>query len=188
MESEAGEFSFQTKRGLTVRVRPEQPGDAKHLLRLFEQLGPQSRHLRFSKALASPDPGLVRHEAERLAQLQPPVDMAWLAFADLPDEPDAPIAAARYVLLPDDPTSAEVAVSVRDSMQRQGIGSTLLKFVAGHAQQRGLRRLVATFRQENRAVWSLLRSAPYRVTWEIAGPQVDAVIDLTAPSPPSLKD
>lgn len=183
MVSNADVFGFQTKSGLAVRVRPEQPGDADLLLRLFEHLGPQSRYLRFSKTLANPDPDLVRREAERLAQAGPPVDMAWLAFADLPDAPNEPVAAARYVLLSDDPESAEVAISVRDDMQRQGIGSTLLKFVAEHARQRGLKRLVATFRQENRAVWSLLRHAPYRVTWKISGPQVDADIDLTTPNP-----
>lgn len=177
----ADEYRFQTVSGLVVRVRPERPEDAVHLIRLFGSLSPDSRFLRFSKALQAPDPDLVRREAERLARLEPPVDVAWLAFADLPATPDEPIAAARYVRLPDDPLSAEVAVSVRDDMQRQGIGSTLLRYMAEHARQHGVQRLVATFRSENRAVWSLLRRTPYRFTWDVDGPEVHAAIELAAP-------
>lgn len=175
------DYRFQTASGLEVRVRPEQPEDAEHLIRLFGSLSPNSRFLRFSKALQNPDPERVRQEAERLARLGPPTDMAWLAFADLPGEPDAPIAGVRYVRLPDDPAAAEVGVSVRDDLQRQGIGSQLLKFIADQAREDGIERLVATFRSENRAIWALLRRAPYRFTWEVDGPEVHAAIDLTAP-------
>jgi acetyltransferase len=178
---DADEYRFQTADGQVVRVRPEQPDDAVHLVRLFSGLSPNSRYLRFSKALQNPDPDLVRREAERLARLEPPADVAWLAFADLPGAPDEPIAGARYVRLPSDPQSAEVAISVRDDLQRQGIGSTLLKFIAEHARRHGIQRLAATFRSENRAVWALLQRAPYRFTWELDGPEVHAAIDLTAP-------
>jgi RimJ/RimL family protein N-acetyltransferase len=174
------EYRFQTAGGLAVRVRSERPEDAVHLVRLFSGLSPDSRFLRFSKALQDPSPELVRREAERLAGLEPPVDFAWLAFADLPGAPDEPVAGARYVRMQDDPTSAEVAISVRDDVQRQGIGSTLLGFMAEHARQHGMRRLVATFRSENRAVWALLRRSPYRVIWDVDGSEVRAAIDLTA--------
>lgn len=174
-------FRFRTAAGLEVWVRPERPEDGPHLVRLFQALSPESRFLRFSKSLAEPAPELVEQEAQRLARLQPPDDVAWLAFADLPGAPSEPVAAARYVRLPGDPTTAEAAISVRDDLQRQGIGSYLLKFMAEHARQHGVRRLVAVFRPENRAVWALLRRSPYPVHWEVDAGQVEAIIDLTQP-------
>ena len=115
----------------------------------------------------------MREEAERLAQLGPPRDMAWLAFADLPDQPDAPIAGVRYDRVSAD--TAEIAISVRDDMQRRGIGSELLRFICEKAREEGFRRLVATFRAENCGVWALFKHSPYPVTREIHGAEVDAV-------------
>jgi RimJ/RimL family protein N-acetyltransferase len=171
-------YRFRDRDGLEIRVRPETPADAAHLVDLFGHLGPTSRYLRFSKVMDDPDPARVLAEAERLAQLGPPRDMAWLAFADVPDEPDAPIAGARYDRL--SPDTAELAISVRDDMQRRGIGSELLRFITEKARQEGIHRLVATFRAENRGVWALLKHSPYPVTREIHDAEVDAVIDLTA--------
>lgn len=179
------EYWFTTSTGLNVHVRAERPEDAGHLIDLFEHLGTNSRFMRFSKVLDHPDPQLVRQEAERLAKLEPPRDMAWLAFADLPGEQEEPVAGARYVRLPDDPLTAEVAISVRDDLQRQGIGSQLLRFIAEHARQHGVQRLVASFRSENRAIWALLKHTRYPVTYEVHGPEVHAVVDLTSPLQPS---
>ena len=169
-------YRFRDRDGLEIRVRPETPADAANLVDLFGHLGPTSRYLRFSKVMDNPDPARVRAEAERLAQLGPPRDMAWLAFADLPDEPDAPIAGVRYDRLSAD--TAELAISVRDDMQRRGIGSELLRFITEKAREEGIHRLVATFRAENRGVWALFKHSPYPVTQEIHGAEVDAVIDL----------
>jgi acetyltransferase len=126
-----------------------------------------------------PDLERVRAEAERLAELGPPRDMAWLAFADLPGEPNEPIAGARYDRVSAD--TAEIAISVRDDMQQRGIGSELLKFIIEQARQQGFRRLVATYRAENRGIWAMLKHSPYPVTSEVHGGEVDAAIDLTAP-------
>ena len=111
-------YRFRDRDGLEIRVRPETPADASHLVDLFGHLSPTSRYLRFSKVMNDPSPARVLEEAERLAQLGPPRDMAWLAFADLPGEPDEPIAGARYDRVSAD--TAELAISVRDDMQRRG--------------------------------------------------------------------
>lgn len=170
---------FRDRAGLEIRVRPETPEDAAHLVDLFGHLSPTSRYLRFSKAMDDPSPDRVRAEAERLAQLGPPRDMAWLAFADLPGEPNEPIAGVRYDRVSAD--TAEVAISVRDDMQRRGIGSELLRFVVEKARAEGFRRLVATYRAENRGIWATLKHSPYPVTREVHGGEIDVAIDLTAP-------
>ncbi len=170
--------TLHTTSGLILRVRAEQPGDGPILIDLFDHLSPSSRYLRFSKSMNDPDPQRVRQEAERLARLGPPTDMAWLAFTDLPEQADAPIAAVRYVRT--EPGEAELAIAVRDDIQRRGVGSALLLFACMQAQGDGVERLTATFRSENRGVWSLLKRSPFPVSWEIDGPEISAVIDLTA--------
>lgn len=169
--------TIETHTGLPLYVRPEQPNDAPTLIELFSRLSPSSRYMRFSKALDNPDPEQVRREAERLARLGPPLDMAWLAFTDPPQQAAVAVAAVRYVRTK--PDEAELAIVVRDDQQRRGIGSALLLFACRQARQDGIQRLAATFRSENKAIWALLRRSPYRVTWELEGPEVDAVIDLT---------
>lgn len=173
--------TLSTAGGLTLRIRPEQPGDGPVLVDLFQHLSPSSRYLRFSKAMVAPDMQRVQQEAERLAQLGPPTDMAWLAFADLPEQPDAPVAAVRTIRTI--PGEAELAVSVRDDVQRLGIGSALLHLACTHAQAEGLQRLTATFRSENRGIWALLRRSPFPVSWELDGAEVHAVIDLAVQPP-----
>ncbi len=169
--------TLETTSGLPLRVRPEQPGDGPTLVDLFSHLSPSSRYLRFSKSMDDPDPQRVQREAERLAQLGPPIDMAWMAFADLPALAGMPAAAVRYVRTK--PGEAELAIAVRDDLQQRGIGSALLLFACTQAQRDGFERLTATFRSENRGVWALLKRSPFPVSWEIDGPEVNAVIDLT---------
>ncbi len=172
--------TLETTSGLTLRVRPEQPGDGPTLVDLFSHLSPSSRFLRFSKVMDDPDPQRVRQEAERLARLGPPTDMAWLAFVDLPEMTETPAAAVRYVRTTGQ-GEAELAVAVRDDMQRRGVGSALLLFACLQAQGDGIERLTATFRSENRGVWSLLKRSPFPVSYEVDGPEISAVVDLTGP-------
>lgn len=169
--------SLSTRTGLTLRVRRERVDDAPALVDLFRHLGAVSRFLRFGQILDHPDPERIQREAERMARLGPPLDMAWLAFADLPDQPNAPVAGVRYVRTAED--RAELAISVRDDVQRRGIGSALLPFLCRQARADGIRHLTATFRGENKGVWALLRHSPFPVERELDGPEVNVVIDLS---------
>jgi GNAT superfamily N-acetyltransferase len=173
----SGWTTLETSSGLVLRVRPEQAGDGPPLVALFSALSPSSRFLRFSKVMDEPDPQRVRQEAERLARLSPPTDMAWLAFADLPEQDDLPAAVVRYVRT--EPGEAELAIAVRDDIQRRGVGAALLLFACHQAKQDGIERLTATFRSENRGVWALLKGSPFPVSWELDGPEVTAVVNLT---------
>ena len=170
------QFTFSAGNGMAVRIRAEQPEDAPHLIDLFAHLSDTSRYLRFSKVMTDPDPERIRQEAERLASLGPPADMAWLAFADLEGEPGATVGGVRYVRTGDD--SAELAISVRDDMQRQGIGTELLRYACDRAREEGLAHLTATFRSENKAVWSLTRHSPYPTTIKVRGPETTVTIDI----------
>jgi RimJ/RimL family protein N-acetyltransferase len=159
--------TFLTKKGQLLKLRPLQAGDAHHLVDLFNHMGPTSRYLRFNLALTNPDPDLVWSEARRLAQIDPEKDGAWLAFCEMGDQPDAPVAGMRYMRV--DPQVAEASLAVRDDMQNQGIGAELLKFLVERAWAAGIRELVASAQRGNRPLWRLLDKVPLRMEYESDG-------------------
>lgn len=170
--------TYRSKQGLELRVRLLTPDDVEALIDLFEHLSSESRYLRFNEALDHPDQDYVRREATRLANLHPAQGKAWIVFADLPGQLDAPVAGFRFVRLAQ-PDVAEVSIAVRDDLQQQNIGTKLLRYVAREAKADGIAKLVATFHTSNRGVWGLLARAPYHVTTQIHGSQTEAIVDLT---------
>ena len=171
--------TFRTEDGLVVRFRPLAADDVHHLVDLFEHMGPESRFLRFNLALPDPDPGLVWSEARRLSQVDPERDGAWLVFADLPDQRNAPVAGVRYVRLDDE--TAEASLAVRDDMQRKGIGGELLRFLVERARDAGVRRLVATVQRSNRPLWHLLQSSGLDIEMTSEGSYTHIAVELTQP-------
>lgn len=168
---------FRSEQGIEVRVRRLTPDDVPYLIDLFEHMSPASRYLRFNEPLEHPDPEYVRREAVSLCDVDPQQGMAWIAFADLPQEPNAAVAGARCMRTAD-PATAEVSIVVRDDLHQQGIGAKLMLLVAEQARAAGIAKLVASFHTSNRAIWGLLASAPYHVTTEVHGAQTEVVVEL----------
>lgn len=175
------EYMFYSKEGDRLSVRPLLPEDAHFLVDLFEHMGPDSRFLRFNLSLKDPDPEHVRSAAQRMARVDRTRDGAWLAFTDLPDQPNAPVAGARYIRL--DPESAEVALAVRDDMQNRGIGTQLLIYLAEQARKSGVHRLVATIQRSNRRLFHILKKAELDLTYESEGSYTTIVVNLVEPDP-----
>ncbi|HSG17680.1 MAG TPA: GNAT family N-acetyltransferase [Anaerolineae bacterium] len=174
-----GLHTFQAKDGLVLWFRPLTVEDAHHLVDLFEHMGPESRFLRFNLALPNPDPELIWSEARRLSRLDPERDGAWLVFADLPDQDDAPVGGVRYVRLDDE--TAEASLAVRDDMQRKGIGGEMLRFLVEQARAAGVQRLVATVQRGNRPLWHLLQSSGLEIEMASEGSYTNIAVELTQP-------
>ena len=168
---------FWTETGFAVRVRPMQPGDAVHLVDLFEHMGTDSRYMRFNLPLTDPDPDWVAQEAARLADVDPEKGAAWLAFADLPGEPAACVGGIRYIL-GEDGESAEVALVVRDDLHGQGIGTELIRFAGISAYLRGVRRLVGVVQSRNIALWHTLDNLSVPVERRLMGPLTEVAVTL----------
>ncbi|MCI0393345.1 MAG: GNAT family N-acetyltransferase [Chloroflexi bacterium] len=168
--------TFRAKNGLLIRLRPLTPADVPHLVNLFEHLGPDSRLMRFNLSLENPDPELVQAEARRLAQVDPENDGAWLAFADLPGQPNTPVAGVRYVGV--EPGVAEAALAVRDDLQSQGIGTELLRFLVEQARAAGVRKLTGLIRRSNQALWRILQKTSLPVTRHSEGPYTTIEVAL----------
>lgn len=169
--------TYYARNGTQLRVRHLEYNDAPYLVDLFEHLGPDSRYQRFLQSLDHPSAVRVWQEAEKIAQAARPFNDGLIAFADLPGEPEAPVGVARYMQV--DPGVAEVAMSVRDDMQGQGVGTYLFRLLVEEARQQGVRKLVGTVRNDNKAMWIVFDRIPYPLTRHLTGTESEVEIDLT---------
>lgn len=118
-----------------VLVRPIRPEDKPLLVRGFERLSPEARFQRFFTPLAELTPSDLRyltevdhHDHEALVAIDP-------------DEGEL-VAVARYIRT-DRRTEAEVAIVVADEWRGQGLGTEILRRLAGRARRAGIREFIA---------------------------------------------
>jgi len=134
--------------GTPVRIRPLTHDDREWLARAVESLTPESRYLRFLSPLKTLDDRM-------LSKLVDDVDgthhVAVVATIGPEDPADPRGAVGRYVVLPDEPSVAELAITVTDGLQGRGLGKVVGRHLARHAQQHGIRTFVATINTDNRA-------------------------------------
>jgi RimJ/RimL family protein N-acetyltransferase len=71
-------------------------------------------------------------------------------------ESGAPLGLARYVRYRDDPSRAELAITVVDEWQRRGVGTALLHEIARHAARAGITTFCATAFADNRGARALV--------------------------------
>jgi ribosomal protein S18 acetylase RimI-like enzyme len=140
-----------------VLVRPLEPDDAPELAAAIERLSPESRYRRF----LSPIPRLPASHLRSLTDVDHHTREALVAF-----DPSSRrgLGVARWGLLADDPSAAEVAVGVADDKQRLGLASALLRLLLDRAQAEGLREARAATQGENRGALHLLERFGFRRT------------------------
>jgi acetyltransferase len=174
-------YTFRTAKGRRIWVRPLRGDDAPHLVTLFQALSPQSRYLRFHESLEAPDPALVEAGAREMVEMTLRHGRGWLAFARQGNR-RVPIGGVRWVRVPpsapDEPPQAEIAVTVCDAFQGQGIGGELLRLAVLDAHASGIRRLLAVVHGSNRAVMHLLAHAPVPLRHSIHAGEVYIEADI----------
>ncbi|HEY3237953.1 MAG TPA: GNAT family N-acetyltransferase, partial [Acidimicrobiia bacterium] len=134
-------------------LRPVVPDDKALFLAAFERLSPQSRYRRFF----SPLPRLSTALLTYLTEVDHHHHSAWLAVVEEETGP-AVVGVSRAVRL-DDPSAAEVAVTVIDPYQRRGIGRLLLGTLVLEAVEQGVTRLVGLVLADNAPMQAVLRRA-----------------------------
>lgn len=161
--------------GTHVLIRMVDPDDRERLVEGFERLSTRSRYLRFHAAVEQ----LTDQQVEYLTDVDQVDHVAWVALdVDQPEHPG--IGVARFVRLDDEPNVAEAAVTVLDDYQGQGLGTTLLRLLAGAARERGVDTFRAYVLGENRAVLAMLDAlGPTRTERQAGVHQID--VDLTGP-------
>ncbi|NOZ70385.1 MAG: GNAT family N-acetyltransferase [Chloroflexi bacterium] len=170
------EITLRTATGLELRARPIAHGDEPLLLDIFSHLSSESRYLRFHEPLDNASPELIEQVAKEIVESSVNRGFGLLAFADLPDQANAPIGGARYVKVSDG--VAEVAITIRDDMQKCGIGRALLLELVRQARKEGISKLIAVVQAQNQAVLRLLRESPYPIKRSIRGGELFIEADI----------
>jgi acetyltransferase len=155
---------FRTLRGQLVTVRQVTAADALLLAKLLSQLSKRTLYLRYMSGRHF-TPDVIWNEATRMARGQSP-DHTTLVVTIRSNQYDEAVAVAELVRDQHDLPVGEIALVVRDDLQRQGIGSFLLEQLVQVAQPAGITRLSATILAENRAMLHVIRTLrlPYTAT------------------------
>jgi GNAT superfamily N-acetyltransferase len=125
---------LRTRSGLKIEVRPVEADDADELREGFEHLSAASKRARFHTVKPELTEGQVRY----LTDIDHDHHEALAARVDGRDGLRG-IAVARYVRLDDEPEVAEVAVTVDDDYQSQGVGSAVFDELSQLAYRKGVR-------------------------------------------------
>ena len=144
--------------GLKLFVRPIRPSDRETLHAFFHSLSPETRYRRFMGHCAELSPAMLTY----LTEIDGDSHIALVAFATttfaglrgglrggLKRRPKPILAVARIVRLPDDPKMAEVAVTIADHLQGQGVGTVLLRILVEAAAERGIDEVGAHVLDDN---------------------------------------
>lgn len=140
------------------QLRPLNPGDAERLQAFFYSHTPESIHLRYGYMITQMS-GERAHELTGVDQTR---DAALALFEETPAGPVIH-AVARYCL-DDDGRSAEIAFIVRESKQRIGMASLLVKELVSTARTRGLDSVWAQVLRENTGALQLLQKLGFKKT------------------------
>lgn len=148
---------FPTTSGTNLTIRLIESGDAANLRMIFDHLGPESRYQRFLQSVDNVSERRVEDEIAKMVAQIPDQGDGLIAFRD-----GRAVAAARYVKI--GPDTAEIALSVIDEAQGQGIGSQLLPLLTELAYENGVTTLVGTVSNNNEPMWHMLNKLPYRIS------------------------
>jgi GNAT superfamily N-acetyltransferase len=135
--------------GREVLIGRLTPADAPLLADAFERLSEESRRLRF----LGPKPGLTPSELRYLTEVD---GHRHEALAALDPVTGRGVAIARFVRDGHDPERAEVAVTVADDWQGQGLGKIILGRLADRAREEDVRSFTALVSTDNRSMRTLL--------------------------------
>lgn len=172
-----GTVAITTRRGRAVHIRHIVPEDAALLVDLFDRLSLETRRLRFFTPKPDVPDEVIWPEAMRLSNINPLVQAALIGTIQETANEHA-VGVARLVREPDDPTTAEVAIVVRDDYQGEGLGTVLFDLLIQVAMVRGLKRLRAISLAENEAVHRLVRKTGLPVTSQTLRGETTMIISL----------
>ena len=143
--------------GTRVLIRAIRPGDKDMLAKGLELLSEESRRRRFLGA----KPRLTAAELRYLTEVDGDSHFALVAVR--PENFAQIVAVARYVRLPETPTTAEAAIVVGDPWQRKGLGRRLAVMLADAAREHGIERFSATIASDNPGGLALMQTLSERL-------------------------
>ena len=160
--------------GTQLYVRHVKPGDKELIGKAWSMLSQDSQRKRF----LAPKPKLTGPDLKYLTEIDGHDHVALIAVRL--SAPNRLVGVARYVRLKDDPETAEVAVTIADNMQHQGIGTKLGVLLADEARGRGIKRFSASVLTDNQPALRLMATLSDRLEAHTDHGVRDLVADLAA--------
>ncbi|HEY7574092.1 MAG TPA: GNAT family N-acetyltransferase, partial [Thermoanaerobaculia bacterium] len=137
--------------GSTLRLRPIRPQDAGQLLAFYRRLSPDSLYFRFFSL-----PNVDADRAAGFCRVDYDND-----FALVGETAGRIVAVAHYFRLARSPERAEVAFTVEDALQGQGVGTRLLERLAEIARAHGITTFEAEVLGHNRRMIDVFRNCGF---------------------------
>lgn len=153
------------------------PNDAKGLRENYRHLSPEARYSRFLSGVGDLSKDMLR----RLVDEVDGVNHVALVLVVFPEDgPDRAVGIGRIVRLRDNPTAADVAVTVDDAWRRRGIGTALLDELI-RRRPAGVVELITHVAAENKASLALLERAGKVRLIPSSGGRYDVHVELSKP-------
>ncbi len=132
--------------GVELTLSPILKTDRRFFEQGIEELSLESRFARFGQGVG----GLSEQELVYLTDVDQRRHVAWGALIG-----EEAAGVGRYIVT-DDPTRAEIAITVLDRMQRRGVGRALFEALTAVARHDGVHELSFEARSDNEAIISLV--------------------------------
>jgi GNAT superfamily N-acetyltransferase len=147
---------LQTRDGREVLVRHMRAEDAALLERLFYRLSSETRYRRFFTPLDHVEPERVRHEAQRLATIDPLRETALIGLLTEALGQEA-VGVARFARLAGPDGGCEASIVLRDDLQGQGLGRQLFDLLVQVALAAGIRHMALLTQADNTGLIALVQ-------------------------------
>jgi RimJ/RimL family protein N-acetyltransferase len=161
-------LAVTTRAGHTVHVRHLTPADDDLLVELYQRLSPETRRLRFLIDPGDVPDEMMWREAHRLSDLNPLLAAALIGTLAEDDGREHAVAVCRLARDAEDPSTAEMAIVIRDDMQCQGLGTAMLDLLIQ----------LAVSLAENVAVHRLVQATGLPVTTSTSRGETTQVITI----------
>ena len=156
------------------------PDDREALREEYERLSPETQFHRF----LTPVPHLTESMLDHLVDEVDGVDhVARVMFILEDGEAGGPAGVARMIRYSEDPTAADVAVTVVDKFQGRGVATALLGELMRH-RPKGIDRIVTEVTADNPASLAMLRRLGPTTIERDGINMLKVVVDLPAPDEP----
>ena len=162
--------------GRRIEIRALRPADRTDVVAAVDRMSVKSLYRRFF--------GLKRHFSEREINFFVNVDFAnHVALVAVVRESGRPaiVGGGRYVVV--HPGTAEVAFTVVDKYQGQGIGAVLMRHLAALARSAGLKELIAEVLPENTPMLKVFEKSGLKLETKQEDQVVHVTLQLSDRSP-----
>lgn len=173
MTFDGKQFTGRLSDGRRIAFRTIRPEDKLPLQEGLRKLSPLSRYRRFHSDIDR----LSERQLRYLTEPDFENHVAWVAVLPTADGEEG-IGVGRWIRTAEDPEVAEVALTVLDAYQGQGVGKALLWLLATSAGEKGIRAFRVGALAENRSVLHLLKEVDAQ-----PGDWHQGVLEALAPLP-----